>query len=165
MGQFSWFTMDTHHRIVNGEEHTVYLVDDKGNKWKEERYEGYGVFGGKDFYELLAEMNGYSHKDYEDGSGVISRPDGRKVGTDRVTDDIRHIGIELAFGIDGDFNSKYPEGNNPNIKWPALTESGEYIIGIPEADPVQGFEDVLEESGEDEENDWCFDYEEDDDYE
>ena len=22
--------MDTHHRIVNGEEHTVYLVDDKG---------------------------------------------------------------------------------------------------------------------------------------
>lgn len=115
MGQFSWFTMDTHRRIVNGEEHTVYLVDDKGNKWKEERYEGYGVFGGKDFYELLAEMNGYSHKDHEDGSGVISCPDGRKVGTDRVTDDIRHIGIELAFGIDGDFNSKYPEGNNPNI--------------------------------------------------
>ena len=162
MGQFSWFTMDTHRRIVNGEEHTVYLVDDKGNKWKEERYEGYGVFGGKDFYELLAEMNGYSHKDYEDGSGVISCPDGRKVGTDRVTDDIRHIGIELAFGIDGDFNSKYSEGNNPNIKWPALTESGEYIIGIPEADPVQGFEDVWEESGEDEENDWCFDDEEDD---
>ena len=107
-------------------------------------------------------MNGYSHKEYEDGSGVISCPDGRKVGTDRVTDDIRHIGIELAFGIDGDFNSKYPEGNNPNIKWPALTESGEYIIGIPEADPVQGFEDVWEESGEDEENDWCFDDEEDD---
>jgi hypothetical protein len=34
------------------------MLDDKGNKWKESNYEGYGVFGGKDYYELLAEMNG-----------------------------------------------------------------------------------------------------------
>ncbi len=36
---------------------TVYLIDDKGNKWKEDDYEGYGVFGAKDFFELLEEMN------------------------------------------------------------------------------------------------------------
>ena len=28
---------------------TVYLHDDKGRKWQEDNYEGYGVFGGKDF--------------------------------------------------------------------------------------------------------------------
>lgn len=36
---------------------TVYMLDDKGNVWKEDNYDGYGVFGGKDFYELLSEMN------------------------------------------------------------------------------------------------------------
>jgi hypothetical protein len=34
------------------------MTDNKGNRWTETCYEGYGVFGGKDFYELLAEMNG-----------------------------------------------------------------------------------------------------------
>lgn len=165
MGQFSWFTMDTHHRIVNGEEHTVYLVDDKGNKWKEERYEGYGVFGGKDFYELLAEMNGYSHKDYEDGSGVISCPDGRKVGTDHVSDDIRHIGIELAFGSDGDFKSKYPQGNNPNIKWPALTEVESISLAFQKQTMTRDLRMYGKEAERTKKNDWCFDNEEDDDYE
>lgn len=59
MGQFSWITQDTKHRIVNDEPFTVYMVDDKGKRYKETCYEGYGVFGGKDYYELLAEMNGY----------------------------------------------------------------------------------------------------------
>ncbi len=58
MGQFSWFTQDTNHRIVAGEVYKVIMTDDKGNKWVEHCYEGYGVFGGKDYYELLAEMNG-----------------------------------------------------------------------------------------------------------
>jgi hypothetical protein len=34
------------------------MTDNKGNKWAETEYEGYGIFGGKDYYELLAEMNG-----------------------------------------------------------------------------------------------------------
>jgi len=34
------------------------MFDDKGNKWREDNYAGYGEFGGKDYYELLAEMNG-----------------------------------------------------------------------------------------------------------
>jgi len=34
------------------------MRDNKGNVWVEEDYEGYGRFGGKDYYELLAEMNG-----------------------------------------------------------------------------------------------------------
>tara|TARA_R110002051_G_C8368524_1_gene443121 strand:- start:38 stop:289 length:252 start_codon:yes stop_codon:yes gene_type:complete len=33
------------------------MKDDGGNTWREDSYEGYGDFGGKDYYELLAEMN------------------------------------------------------------------------------------------------------------
>ena len=63
MGFFSWKTQDTNKSIPNIEQSTrdtftVYLRDDKGNVWKEEAYSGYGDFGGKDYYELLAEMNG-----------------------------------------------------------------------------------------------------------
>lgn len=135
MGQFSWFTMDTNHRIVNDKEYTVFLVDDKGNKYKEDCYKGYGVFGGKDFYELLAEMNGYSYKEYGDNSGIIFFPDGHKVPTDDVSFEIRNIGVDLAFG----FNMEYPNGDNPNLKWPSITESGVYIKGVPVTDPDQGF--------------------------
>ena len=34
------------------------MTDDKGNRWEESNYDGYGVFGGKDYYALLDEMNG-----------------------------------------------------------------------------------------------------------
>lgn len=62
MGVFSWHTNDTDEPIMNmfsgrgGQ--TIYMKDNKGNVWKETCYEGYGEFGGKDFYELLAEMSG-----------------------------------------------------------------------------------------------------------
>ena len=34
------------------------MTDDKGNQWEESNYDGYGEFGGKDYYTLLDEMNG-----------------------------------------------------------------------------------------------------------
>lgn len=63
MGFFSWKTNDTNKSIGNiygdlGRVRTVYLKDNRGTVWKEDAYEGYGDFGGKDYYELLAEMNG-----------------------------------------------------------------------------------------------------------
>ena len=62
MGFFSWETQDTNDSIPNhysGQEvFTVYMHDHLGNVWKEDNYDGYGEFGGKDYYELLAEMNG-----------------------------------------------------------------------------------------------------------
>lgn len=61
MGFFSWKTQDTDKSIANHYSNrstfTVHMLDDKGNSWTEDNYEGYGEFGGKDFYELLAEMN------------------------------------------------------------------------------------------------------------
>lgn len=62
MGFFSWNTQDTNRSIANSystlDTFPVYMTDNKGNIWEENNYEGYGEFGGKDFYELLAEMNG-----------------------------------------------------------------------------------------------------------
>jgi len=84
MGFFSWKTQDTNKsicNIYNSEYKTfkVFMLDDKGNVWEEDNYEGYGSFAGKDYYELLAEMNGLSNRDE---------------------------GINLAFS--GDKNVKYP---------------------------------------------------------
>ena len=62
MGFFSWKTMDTERSIPSSysdrETFRVTMTDDKNNRWLEKNYEGYGVFGGKDYYELLDEMNG-----------------------------------------------------------------------------------------------------------
>ncbi len=66
MGFFSWITQDTDRSIPStySDRRTfpVYMHDNKGNVFKEDNYEGYGEFGGKDYYELLAEMNGKSDR-------------------------------------------------------------------------------------------------------
>lgn len=63
MGFFSWKTQDTNKSICNvyskRKPFRVFMVNPKTlEAWQEDRYEGYGVFGGKDYYELVAEMNG-----------------------------------------------------------------------------------------------------------
>ena len=60
-GQFSWMTQDSNKQIGSEKQNTidVYMYDNEGNKWKETKYDGYGVFGGMDFYDLVATMNGY----------------------------------------------------------------------------------------------------------
>ena len=67
MGFFSWKTQDTRKSIANcystKSTFPVYMIDDKGNEWEELDYNGYGEFKGKDFYELLAEMNGLKTRD------------------------------------------------------------------------------------------------------
>ena len=67
MGFFSWKTQDTDKSIANHYSKkpvfSVTMTDNKGNKWHEHNYEGYGEFDGKDFYELVAEMNGKTGRD------------------------------------------------------------------------------------------------------
>jgi hypothetical protein len=59
-GQFSWMTQDTDQQIGSEDENTipVYMFDNTGKYWFEPSYEGYGVFGGMDYYKLLDQMNG-----------------------------------------------------------------------------------------------------------
>ena len=62
MGFFSWNTSDTKRSIANSyscrDTFTVHMITEDGRVFTEDDYEGYGVFGGKDIYELIAEMNG-----------------------------------------------------------------------------------------------------------
>ena len=71
-GQFSWMAQDTGRQIGSERENTitVYMFDDKGQKWEEKKYDGYGEFGGKDYYELLAQMNGVENADRQDGIDI-----------------------------------------------------------------------------------------------
>jgi hypothetical protein len=63
MGFFSWFTSDTEKSIANNystrSTFPVHMVTEDGMVFTENNYEGYGVFGGKDLYVLIAELNGY----------------------------------------------------------------------------------------------------------
>jgi len=123
MGFFSWKTQDTDVSIANQhstrDTFTVVMLDDKGNKWYEQNYDGYGVFGGKDYYELLAEMNGFVSVE----------------SADNYTEDMRMKGIELAF-------HGHPNGDNPEVKFPNLVEMANgwpYDPKGPEGCNDQGF--------------------------
>ncbi len=165
MGMWSYFTQDTNERIINGKPMHVVMCDDKGNKYVEECYEGYGVFGGKDFYELVAEMNGYKidecNTSYHPGKPFHIMTYGKKPyrkNTIKIRDcwyktleeakeKLRLIGIDMAF--DG-----HPCGDNPNIIYPSLTTRGWYCNGeCPESDPDQGFP-MDEDDDEWMEDDW-----------
>lgn len=135
-GQFSWMTMDTDRQIGSEKENTitVYMHDNEGNTWKEKNYEGYGVFGGMDYYELVATMNGYTQEDAKKKDGL------------------RDIGIDVAFGKKKSKTSKKP-------LFPALTErpkigSWHNFTEEPESDPNQSW--YVEPEYDDE------DYDEDD---
>lgn len=95
MGFFSWKTQDTDRSIPsqysNRKTFRVQMLDNKGNVWTEDNYEGYGNFGGKDFYELLAEMNGFVSQ-----KGLTYEVDG-----EAYTDEARGFGINLAFKDNG----------------------------------------------------------------
>ncbi|MDD3404964.1 MAG: hypothetical protein PHH23_01680 [Paludibacteraceae bacterium] len=115
MGFFSWKTQDTNRSIANRHScmpvFNVIMTDNKGNQWEEDNYDGYGVFGGKDYYELLAEMNG--------------------LGNDRSK------GIKLAFS---ESIANVFENGNQKILFPSLSEDGKYYDGIsPEICECQGF--------------------------
>ena len=94
-GQFSWMTQDTNQQIGSQEENMipVYMYDNEGNSYYESNYDGYGEFGGVDYYELLDKMNG--------GDGDRSR------------------GIDLAFEkIKTDSEILYPAlVTKPNFNW------------------------------------------------
>lgn len=71
MGFFSWKTVDTNRSIANSYSRrktfpvTMIGFGDEGIQTinLEKDYDGYGVFGGVDFYELMARMNGFTERD------------------------------------------------------------------------------------------------------
>ncbi|KZX57762.1 hypothetical protein A3709_19255 [Halioglobus sp. HI00S01] len=94
------------------------MLDDKGNRYEEHAYNGYGIFGGVDYYSLVDIMNG--------GSGDRER------------------GIDLCFGNNGDHDPalKLPKLVTLNCKtsWADLPNS-------PSCEAQGFFYSWLEESG------------------
>ena len=130
MGFFSWKTMDTDTSIPsqysNRKTFRVQMIDNKSNVWTEDSYEGYGNFGGKDFYELLAEMNGFVSQ-----KGLTYEVDG-----EAYTDEARGFGINLAFKDNG--SGIATEG----VYYPNLVEKANgwvYEMGGPDNCEFQGY--------------------------
>jgi hypothetical protein len=136
MGFFSWNTMDTDKSIANQYSNRktfrVQMIDNKGNVWTEDDYEGYGRFGGKDYYELLAEMNGFT----SDKTG------------DEYIDEARGFGIDLAFSK----NNGSGVGTE-GVYYPNLVEQANgwvYEMAGPDSCDYQGyFYDEEDFDGED----------------
>ena len=122
MGQFSWYTNDGVRILDNRQlKRPVYMVgkmpDGRILTFTEEYgYEGYGVFGGKDYYVFLAEMNGFTEQDFNGD-----------------TEQLRHKGIELAFAQDS-------SGEHSDCKYPSLSLDGSWYGGVsPKTDSNQGW--------------------------
>jgi len=121
-GQFSWFTQDTNQQIGSEDENTlpfVYMHDDKGNKWLEKRYEGYGVFGGKDYYELLDQMNGGSGDRSE---GIRLAFDNAAVAAGKIL--FPALTVSATLSKFHDFTEESP--NDPNQSWYQEPEEDDY---------------------------------------
>ena len=121
-GQFSWMTQDTNQQIGSQEENMipVYMYDNEGNSYYESNYDGYGEFGGVDYYELLDKMNG--------GDGDRSR------GIDLAFEKIK-IDSEVLYPAlvtkpnefnykSHDFTQEAP--NDPNQSWYMEPEEEDY---------------------------------------
>ena len=113
MGQFSWITQDTDETIrcnsLSKRLASAYMHDNKGNVWYEKCYEGYGEFGGKDYFVLLGEMN--------------------DLRTNDITDDkLRSLAIDLVY-------SGKPF-ISPNL---TRRKDWEWINEVPEDCPNQGW--------------------------
>jgi hypothetical protein len=116
MGFFSWKTSDTKETIWNiytGKSKPVYLLMPEGRpNIGEPAYDGYGRFGGKDAYALLAEENGLTCED---------------------EDETRHKGIRLSFN-----KEEYPKAKF-HLKF-SFDKNAKYEDVPPaEVDPHQGY--------------------------
>jgi hypothetical protein len=65
MGFFSFITNDSKRSVIIGQKVNIYLIDNRGNVYIEEQYDGYGKFGEKDIFILFAEMNNFTVDDID----------------------------------------------------------------------------------------------------
>ena len=140
-GQFSWMTQDTDRQIGSEKQNTikVYMYDNEGNQWFEKKYDGYGEFGGMDYYTLLAKMNGYSEEDLS------------KKGME-----MRDLGIDISFKK---LKTKIKGGK---VLFPALVEDPKFnwkrhdFTQEAESDEYQSWyqEPDYDEEDDDYENGW-----------
>jgi len=138
MGFFSWKTCDTDESIANNcstrPTFEVHMIAPDGRVFTEPDYAGYGEFGGKDFFDLLCELNGL--------------PEDRGAGIDLV-----FKGNPSGDNTPGVIYPKFVENLNNNVV--AQYNS----LPNPESCEAQGFF----YGGDEDEDDWGDEEEEDED--
>ena len=139
MGFFSYHTCDTGESIPNTscssrKTFCVYLMDDKGNVWKENEYEGYGVFGGKDIYVLFAEMNGLDISE-EQKEELKAKTEKDEYGYTEYEECLRSLGIDKWH------EALQDEKIKTELKFPILVrnKSQKWENKAPEHCKAQGF--------------------------
>lgn len=131
MGQFSWLAQNTGDAILEagarkhfGINQVVVMIDNSGNEWVEKNYQGYGEFGGKDFFVLVAEMNKVKFVDF---------------------DQMREAGIDLYY--------ENKDAITPNL-YLGQKDDYEWVNERPQDDPNQGWgTELCDDEDEDEEVD------------
>lgn len=150
MGQFSWIYSDTNKQLIDDKEADAYLLVPKkfqhkyGKAIYEGCYEGYGVFGGQDVYDLVAEWNkdcipeiirrirnGTWHCTV--GKKDIANLEGYYIDAD-IDCEVRWLGIIMACYDEDNFALEYP------IKITSKAMSYEEA-DASKSDPNQGWED------------------------
>lgn len=110
MGFFSWKTSDTNRSISNVYSSRgtfkVTMLMPNGDKFTEDSYEGYGTFGGIDFYDAVYELNKDNPKFADEMSAERER---------------RSIGLTLAFNYEGVIFPRLVE--DESLAWGDVGES------------------------------------------
>lgn len=118
MGQFSWLDCITQEQILDDVPRKSYVLVPQqfgGGHIEESCYEGYGVFGGRDVYQLVAEWNCP-----EKCNGEVD--DDRLVGIDIACYDKDNASLRFPIKITHDPSAVYewcaPSKGDPNQGWP-----------------------------------------------
>lgn len=102
MGFFSWMTSDTNRSIANVHSSrlpfTVHMITEDGRVFTEDDYDGYGEFGNKDFYELLAELNGETTRDDGITISFKDNPSGDYNGLFKMPKIVEHLDTTIPRG-------------------------------------------------------------------
>jgi hypothetical protein len=128
MGFFSFITNDSKRSVIIGQKVNIYLIDNRGNVYTEEQYDGYGKFGGKDIFILFAEMNNitlpFSKKDETEKNEDNETGD----NNDNETEQLRSYAI-----------NKWYHSNDEYI-YPNVVENykSKWVNKIPKDCPDQG---------------------------
>jgi len=128
MGFFSWRTSDTRESIpADGSGRPtfqVHMITKDGRTFTEPKYEGYGVFGGKDIYELIAELNGKQWRSEgidlvfeENPSGSFAVAAERSVELPKLVRDIKREWWDVAYPENCEYQGWfYPGGEEDDLE-------------------------------------------------
>ena len=125
MGQFSWLDCKTREQILDDVQRDVYMLVPKefgGGHIEEHCYDGYGTFGGRDAYALVAKWNRPEQCIGDDGKD-------RLVGIGIACYDMQNKALKYPIKITYDPDAIYEEcdfsPSDPNQGW-LIEEDDEY---------------------------------------